>query len=66
MAVHTIEAGIQPAPQKPRIITIGKGSVVNGMKVFIPAQQFSSELGPELVGVLNGLFIQLLIFSELA
>jgi hypothetical protein len=57
MTVDTVVRSVQSSLDKPRVVTVGQRSAVNGLEVLLKGQQLPRKLAPESVWVFNGLFV---------
>jgi len=64
VTVNAVVAGIQSTFKEPRIIAALKATSVYGLEVAFPREQFARETSPELVGLCDGLLVQLLVLFK--
>lgn len=64
MAIDAVVACIQTALDEPGVVTVLKAAGMHGLEVALPREQFAGEVTPKLVGVLDGLLVQLLVVLE--
>jgi hypothetical protein len=64
VTVDAVVAGVQPAFEKPGIVTSFEAASVYGLKIAIPREQLARKTSPKLLGLCNGLLVQLLVLLE--
>jgi hypothetical protein len=64
VTIHAVVAGIQPALKEPRIVAPLEATGVYCLEVTVPREQFACKAAPELLGLCDGLLVQLLVLFE--
>lgn len=62
VAIDAVVSGIELALDEPGIVTVSERAGVDSVEVALPRQQLAGALGPEGVGLCDGLLVQLLVF----
>jgi hypothetical protein len=65
MAVDAVVAGIELALYEPGIVAVLKAAGVDRLKVALPREQLARQAAPELLGLGNGLLVELLVLVEI-
>lgn len=61
MTINAIVACVESPLNEPSIVAILEASGMNSLEIPFPREQFASDSAPELLGLLNGFFVQLLV-----
>jgi hypothetical protein len=64
VTVDTVVAGIQPAFEKPGIVASFKATSMYGLEIAFPREQLARKTSPKLLGLRDGLLVQLLVLLE--
>jgi hypothetical protein len=64
MAVDSVVAGVELALYEPLDVAVGEAASRDGLKVAGPGQQLAGGAAPELVGLGDGLLVELLVLLE--
>ena len=64
VAVDAVERGVELAFEEPGIVAAVEGTAVDCLKGLAPGQQLVGESPPELVGLCDGLLVELLVLVE--
>lgn len=64
VAIDAVVAGVQPALEEPAHIAVLERTILDRLEGDVPVKQFAGALSPELVGVLDGLLVEHLVFFE--
>jgi hypothetical protein len=64
MSIDEIVTWTQFAIREPSHVAMGKRPRFNGVEILVPGDQVLCETSPKLTGVLNGLFVEFLVFLQ--